>query len=202
MIITFNLVPRPTFLSRFLDRFFYPYYPPLISSGCHHSTSTLYLLPTFFPGTERCPLERFPHPSPSSLRISLCTPCLMPESAVASRVVHPPFAALVPHTGPCCPLGVCLLHVSPCLCVLPPSLCAALIPFIFRSLFSLGVLFVWGTGAQVPPLPVSRSSWPMSSRYMATPDPSGYPPPPPYTSPPVLVIPSMSEKSVGCSAGM
>ena len=101
MINTFILAPRPTCLSRFLDYFVSHFLPPPISSVRHLRTSHLHPLPTSFPGRERRPTGRRPHPPPASLRRSLCTPRRMPESSIVSRIVCPPVAELGLHPGPC-----------------------------------------------------------------------------------------------------
>ena len=88
MINTFIIDPRPTCLSRFLDYFVSPLLPPPISSVRHLRTSHLHPLPTSFPGTERRPTGRCPHPPPASLRRSLCTQHPTPYACVCLRVPH------------------------------------------------------------------------------------------------------------------
>ena len=166
MITTFNLFPRTTCLSCFLDRFVsVPSTAPIISGHCR-STTSLQPLPTYFPGTERRPSRRRPHPPPDSLRRSLCAPRRMPASAIVSHVVCSTVSSLGLQPGPCRPIGVQPLRVSRRLCVPPSTLCAAPIPVIIWALVSLGVFFVRGLGARAPPLPGSLSSQPCPPRYI------------------------------------
>ena len=90
MITTFNLVPRPTCLSRFLGCFVPPPPTKTISSGRCCITSNLHPLPNSFPGTERRPPRRRPQPPPVSLHHSLCAPRRVPASAIVSHIIHPP----------------------------------------------------------------------------------------------------------------
>ena len=90
MIITFNLVPHPTCISRFLNRFVSP--PPTfpISSSFRCITSTLHPIPTYFPGMERRPLGHIPPPPSAILCRLLCTPRRVTVSAVVSCIVRLP----------------------------------------------------------------------------------------------------------------
>ena len=148
IITTFIISPRPTFLSRFLDRFISLLLPPPISSGHFCSTSQLHPIPISFPGQELHPRGSRPHPPPpaSSARSAPRAACLHLPSYPAS------FAPPLPPSSftqvPVGPWGLSRRRSLRLPCVPPPSPCSAPLPVIFWVLVSLlrcknGNLHLW-----------------------------------------------------------
>ena len=171
-----------------------PLLPNPISSGHRCSTSQLHPLPTSFTGTGLHPPGLFPHPPPTSLRRLLCAPHRVPASVIVSSIVRPPVAGLSLCPGPYRTLGVIQegLSVSLVSCLPPYVMC--------RFLSSSGYWLLWvsilrkeeGPG-RLHSLAITRSG-PRPPRYMAAPEPSGYPLlSAPFSLPLVVLIPSPLE---------
>ena len=152
MIITFNLVPHPTCISQFLNRFVSP--PPTfpISSSFHCITSTLHLSPTYFPSMERRPPGHTPPPPPAILRRSICAPHRVPVSAVVSHIVRPRCCRPQP-----APRSLSDPGGSPT-AVPPTSLCTASLPVCCSDPLNLLGLDFSGAGSSSGN--IDRKGWP------------------------------------------